>query len=116
PRRRRRRAGLGRRCGRAGHRRTGPAEGAGQPMTRTVALFSLGGAPGVTVAALAMAAVWPAPSGAALIEADASGGDIAAWQRLQPSPGITDLAAAVRHRGAGPQADPHSYTQTLPGG
>ncbi|GAB3465792.1 hypothetical protein GCM10027570_54400 [Streptomonospora sediminis] len=85
-------------------------------MGQTVALFSLGGAPGVTVTALAMAAVWPEPAGAALVEADASGGDIAAWHRLQPSPGVTDLAAATRHRGPGQQADPHAYTQQLPGG
>ncbi|MDT0303616.1 hypothetical protein [Streptomonospora wellingtoniae] len=85
-------------------------------MGRTVALFSLGGAPGVSVTALALAAVWPDPAGAVLVEADASGGDVAAWHRLQPSPGVTDLAAATRHRGAGPQADPAAYSQTLPGG
>ncbi len=81
-------------------------------MGRTIALFSLGGAPGVTVTALAMGAVWPTASGAVVVEADASGGDIAAWHQLPPSPGVTDLAAATRHRAG----NPLSHTQTLPGG
>ncbi|GAA1782920.1 MULTISPECIES: hypothetical protein [Streptomonospora] len=81
-------------------------------MSRTVALFSLAGAPGVTVTAAALAAVWPEPAGAVLVEADASGGDVAAWHRLHPSPGVTDLAAATRHRAA----DPLDHTQALPGG
>ncbi|MFD3685687.1 hypothetical protein ACFWTE_12830 [Nocardiopsis sp. NPDC058631] len=83
-------------------------------MPRTVALFSLGGAPGVTCAAMALAAVWPGGAGAVLVEADASGGDIATWRRLQPDPGLTGLAAAARHGGA--SADLAVHTQVLPGG
>ncbi|OOC53271.1 MULTISPECIES: P-loop NTPase family protein [Nocardiopsis] len=83
-------------------------------MHRTVALFSLGGAPGVTCAAMALAAVWPGGAGAVLVEADASGGDVATWRRLQPAPGLTGLAAAARHGGA--SADLAAHTQTLPGG
>ncbi|WP_157515941.1 hypothetical protein [Nocardiopsis trehalosi] len=86
-------------------------------MGRTTALFSLSGAPGVTLTAMAMAAVWPGPSGAVLVEADASGGDVGAWYRLPASPGTTDLAAATRRRtAADPPADPLSFCQTLPGG
>ncbi|MDA0566146.1 hypothetical protein LG943_17755 [Streptomonospora sp. S1-112] len=86
-------------------------------MGRTTALFSLGGAPGVTITAMAMAAVWPEQAGAALVEADASGGDIGAWYRLPASPGVTDLAAATRRRtAADPPADPLTFCQTLPGG
>lgn len=83
-------------------------------MPPTVALFSLGGAPGVTCSAMALAAVWPGESGAVLVEADASGGDVATWRRLQPAPGLTDLAAAARHGGS--STDPRAHTQTLPGG
>ncbi|MBB6119159.1 hypothetical protein [Nocardiopsis algeriensis] len=82
-------------------------------MPRTVALFSLGGAPGATTAALALAAVWPGE--AVLVEADASGGDVATWQRLQPAPGLTGLAAAARHDTASGTA-PADHTQALPGG
>lgn len=83
-------------------------------MPRTVALFSLGGAPGVTCAAMALAAVWPGAVGAVLVEADAAGGDVATWRRLQPDPGLTGLAAAARHGGA--SADLAAHTQVLPGG
>ncbi len=83
-------------------------------MPRTVALFSLGGAPGVTCAAMALSAVWPGGTGAVLVEADASGGDVATWRRLQPDPGLTGLAAAARHGGA--SADLAAHTQILPGG
>lgn len=83
-------------------------------MPRTVALFSLGGAPGVTCAAMALAAVWPDGAGAVLVETDASGGDVATWRRLQPDPGLTGLAAAARHGGA--SADLAAHTQVLPGG
>ncbi|WP_304455289.1 hypothetical protein [Nocardiopsis sp. YSL2] len=86
-------------------------------MSRTVALFSLGGAPGVTLAATALAAVWPEESGAVLVEADASGGDVGAWRTLQTSPGLTDLAAALRHGAdGGYRAGPAEHAQTLPGG
>ncbi|WP_017569866.1 P-loop NTPase family protein [Nocardiopsis halotolerans] len=84
-------------------------------MSRTVALFSLSGSPGVTCAAMAVAAVWPGGAGAVLVEADASGGDVATWRHLPPDPGLTGLAAAVRHGGSS-GADLGAHTQTLPGG
>ncbi|GAA1748691.1 hypothetical protein [Streptomonospora arabica] len=62
----------------------------------TVVLFSLGGAPGVTTLALAVAAAWPKPVPTVMVEADAAGGDIAAWRRLPVSPGLVELAAAAR--------------------
>ncbi|RCV57480.1 hypothetical protein [Marinitenerispora sediminis] len=87
-------------------------------MPRTVALFSLGGAPGVTTVALALAGTWPEEAGAVLLEADAAGGDVATWHRLPPSPGLTDLAAAARRRPAGPATatGPGEHAQGLPGG
>ncbi|GAB3208472.1 hypothetical protein ACQEU5_04220 [Marinactinospora thermotolerans] len=85
-------------------------------MPRTVALFSLGGAPGVTTLAMALASVWPDESGAVLVEADAAGGDIGTWHRLPASPGLTDFAAASRHRQSGAGEGPSAHTQTLPGG
>ncbi|MFV2196726.1 hypothetical protein [Nocardiopsis sp. LOL_012] len=87
-------------------------------MPRTVALFSLSGAPGVTLAAMALAAVWPEERGAVLVEADASGGDIGVWRRLPSSPGLTDLAAALRHGASGGYdgGGPAGHTQALPGG
>ncbi|MFL1380917.1 hypothetical protein [Nocardiopsis protaetiae] len=82
-------------------------------MTRTVAVFSLGGAPGVTSVGMALAAVWPGEAPGVLVEADPSGGAVAVWRRLPTEPGLTSLAAAMR-RGGG--ADPDAHTQELPGG
>ncbi|MGQ4267636.1 hypothetical protein [Nocardiopsis changdeensis] len=82
-------------------------------MTTTVAVFSLGGAPGVTSLGMALAAVWPGDAPGVLVEADPSGGAVAVWRRLPTEPGLTGLAAAMR-RGGG--ADPEAHTQALPGG
>lgn len=66
-----------------------------------VAVCSLSGAPGVTSLATAMAAAWP--SGVltvpVLVEADASGGDAAAWHGVETASGpngLVSLAAASR--------------------
>lgn len=66
-----------------------------------VAVCSLSGAPGVTSLATAMAAAWP--SGVltvpVLVEADASGGDVAAWHGTNAGSGrkgLVSLAAASR--------------------
>ncbi|MCY9785181.1 hypothetical protein KIK06_14950 [Nocardiopsis sp. EMB25] len=66
-----------------------------------VAVCSLGGAPGVTSLATALAAAWPSSpvTVPVLVEADASGGDLAAWHGidLHDSPaGVVSLAAASR--------------------
>lgn len=78
-----------------------------------VGLCSVKGSPGVTTTALALAARWPAGD-PVLIEADPSGGDLAARFRLSASPGLVSLAAASRrdpHRGL-----VHEHCQMLPGG
>ena len=71
-----------------------------------IALASVKGSPGVTSAALALAAVWPNP--VVLVEADPSGGDLTYRCRLSPGTviesrsGLVGLAAAVRsHAGHG---------------
>ncbi|WP_306369679.1 hypothetical protein [Nocardiopsis sp. CC223A] len=65
-----------------------------------VAVCSLSGAPGVTSLAVALAACWPASpvTVPVIVEADASGGDIAAWHGLEGAPrtGLVALAAASR--------------------
>ncbi|MFI1584770.1 hypothetical protein [Embleya sp. NPDC020630] len=77
-------------------------------MRRMVVVASLKGAPGATTTALALATRWPTvasdpasgevPAGVRLLlEADPSGGDVAAWRGLSHSPGLLDLAGAVRH-------------------
>jgi hypothetical protein len=70
-----------------------------------IALCADKGSPGVTIAALALAAVWPRR--VAIAELDPAGGDLAyrltdqaGHPRLRPEPGLLTLAAAVR-RGAG---------------
>lgn len=77
-----------------------------------VAVCSLSGAPGVTSLATAMAAAWP--SGVltvpVLVEADASGGDVAAWYGLEPGPaGLVSLAAASRTPVPGGSCAPASH-------
>ncbi|RKS05997.1 hypothetical protein DFP74_1617 [Nocardiopsis sp. Huas11] len=75
-----------------------------------IAVCSLSGAPGVTTAATALAALWP--SGPltipVLVEADASGGDLGAWHRLTGRPGLVSLAASVR---AVTQPDPDAVQE-----
>jgi MinD-like ATPase involved in chromosome partitioning or flagellar assembly len=78
-----------------------------------IALASIKGSPGVTTAALALAATWPTPR-RLVVEADPSGGDLATWLGLPPSPGLMDLAALARHD-AGPDAVWRCARQ-LPGG
>jgi hypothetical protein len=86
-----------------------------------VALIALGadkGSPGVTTAALSLAAVWPRR--ALLAELDPSGGDVALRLRgprgvpLSPETGLLSLAVGVR-RGAAPQ-QVFEHVQRLDGG
>lgn len=73
-----------------------------------VALAADKGSPGVTTAAVALAAVWPRP--ALVAECDPSGGDLSmrlhgpGGAALQPGRGLLSYAAAVR-RGAAPLRD-----------
>jgi len=83
-----------------------------------VAVAADKGSPGVTTAALSLAAVWPRR--ALLAELDPSGGDIALRLRgprgvpLSPETGLLSLAVGVR-RGAAPQ-QVFEHVQRLDGG
>lgn len=77
-------------------------------------LCSAHGAPGVTTTALALAGVWPENRQCLLVEADPSGGMVAARFGLQDGPGLASLAAVARR---GVHVDlVWRHTQSLPGG
>ena len=89
-----------------------------------ISIGSAKGSPGVTTLALALAAVWP--DRAILVEADASGGDLAFRCRhdgggeVATTPSLTSLAAATRGGRAG-VGSPHGnllreHTQVLASG
>lgn len=78
----------------------------------TIALASVKHSPGVTTAAVALAAAYG--DGAVVVEADPSGGDIAARSGLPFEPGLLNLAASGRHLGTILDFTPHA--QPLPGG
>lgn len=77
-------------------------------------LASAHGSPGVTTTVLAMAAVWPDARRLVVIEADQSGGVLAARFGLHDAPGLVDLAG-VGTRSLDLDAV-LSYCQALPGG
>ena len=79
-----------------------------------VAVLSVKGSPGVTTFSVALAARWPAPARALLIEADPSGGDVGTRFSLASTPGLVSLAAAAR-RSENP-ALVWQHAQALPGG
>lgn len=78
-----------------------------------ICLASAHGSPGVTTTALLLAAAWPSGAGL-VVEADPSGGVIAARHDLGTEPGLTALATAVRHGPVDVHIDDHA--QRLPGG
>lgn len=81
-----------------------------------VALGSAKGSPGATTLALALAASWPTSARRPrplLVEADPSGGDVAARFGVSDTPGLMDLAAATR-RAASPRVL-GECVQMLPG-
>ena len=61
-----------------------------------IACASVSGSPGVTTAALGLAAYWPLDLTPLLAEADPSGGDLQVLFSLPESPGTVSLAAAAR--------------------
>lgn len=61
-----------------------------------VAVVSVKGSPGVTTQCVALAACWPDPASAIVVEADPAGGDVAMRFGLAQSPGLLSLAAAAR--------------------
>lgn len=78
-----------------------------------VAILSIKGSPGVTTLCVALAARWPDPGRAVVVEADPAGGDIAMRFGLDQAPGLLSLAAAARR-----EADPGlvwRHSQALPG-
>ena len=79
-----------------------------------IAIASFSGSPGVTTAALSIAACWPAAADPLLAEADPSGGDLQAWFGLPDTPGMVSLAAAAR-RGSSPDLLV-GHAARLPGG
>jgi MinD-like ATPase involved in chromosome partitioning or flagellar assembly len=79
-----------------------------------IALAAGKGSRGVTTAALALAAVWPARQRVLLAECDPSGGSLAMRFRLRPTPGLVSLGSVGR-RSLGVE-DVWSHVQTLPGG
>ncbi len=65
----------------------------------SILICSLSGAPGVTTTALAMALEWPGDGRSpTVVEADTSGGDLAARFALPYTPGLVELAGAARRR------------------
>lgn len=82
-----------------------------------VAVVSVKGSPGVTTLCLALAARWPEPARAIVVEADPAGGDVAMRFGLALSPGLLSLAAAAR--GATGGWDPGlvwRHARAVPGG
>ncbi|MFG2943492.1 hypothetical protein [Streptomyces sp. NPDC048282] len=68
----------------------------------------------MTTASVGIAAGWPSGEQPVVVECDPAGGDLLGRYRLKTAPGLTSLAAAVRHR-AGPGLI-WQHTQLLPGG
>ena len=79
-----------------------------------LAVGSVKGSPGVTTAAVALAARWPAGDVPVVVECDPAGGDLVARFRLEPHPGLVSLAAAARRTSVPGLLWQH--TQRLPGG
>ncbi|WP_434447659.1 chromosome partitioning protein [Lentzea sp. E54] len=68
----------------------------------------------MTTFSVALAARWPSPARALLVEADGSGGDVGTRFSLAAAPGLVSLAAAVRF--SGDPMLPWQHVQALPGG
>ena len=77
-------------------------------------LISVKGAPGVTTLACLTGATWPEDRRVAIIEADPSGGDLAARFQLSTAWGWSSFVTAGRRSGGGVPLDTH--LQPLPGG
>ncbi|MFL6114272.1 MAG: chromosome partitioning protein [Catenulispora sp.] len=80
-------------------------------MLVTVGSIKSGGA---TTTALALGATWPGEAHVVVVEADPSGGDVAALFGLEREPGLVSLSAAARARHDVDVLSAHA--QALPGG
>jgi hypothetical protein len=78
---------------------------------RVLVVGSVSGAPGASCVALGLVAQWPDQQ-AVLVEADPSGGVLAARFGLRQGPGLDDLAAAARHGAVLDDASP--FVQHVP--
>jgi MinD-like ATPase involved in chromosome partitioning or flagellar assembly len=79
-----------------------------------VAVLSVKGSPGVSTFSIALAARWPTPARALLVEADPSGGDVGTRFSLESAPGLVSLAVAARR--SHDSALLWQHAQNLPGG
>jgi MinD-like ATPase involved in chromosome partitioning or flagellar assembly len=79
-----------------------------------ISVFSLKGAPGVTTLSCLLASAWPAQGPLTVVEADPSGGDLAARFGLSSRTGWTSLCSSTRRSEESPSLTPH--LQMLPGG
>jgi hypothetical protein len=79
-----------------------------------IVLASVKGSPGVTTAAVALAASWPEGRQVLLVEADPFGGDLAPRYGVAPTGGLSSLFAAAR-RTLEP-GDVWDHVDQLPGG
>jgi hypothetical protein len=77
-------------------------------------MLSLKGSPGVTTLACLVAAAWPGPGPAVVVEADPAGGDLATRFALSSRAGWPSLSSSTRRSDEAPRVDPH--LQRLPGG
>jgi len=75
-----------------------------------VAMCSLKGSPGVTTAALGLAAGWPSAEQPVVVECDPAGGDLLGRFRLETAPGLMDWSGDAAGR---PQCWPNSAMTAL---
>jgi hypothetical protein len=62
-----------------------------------IGMASAKGSPGVSTAALALMAAWPADASLLVCDLDPAGGDLATWLELDATPNLSTLAAESRH-------------------
>jgi len=79
-----------------------------------ISVFSLKGSPGVTTLSCLLASAWSVPGPVIVVEADPSGGDLAARFELSSRTGWASLCSSARRSEAAPSLAPH--LQILPGG
>lgn len=76
-----------------------------------IVVGSVKGSPGVTSLAVAMAARWPAPAAALVVELDPAGGDLGSRWNLHDEPGLRNMVATVCYE---PLTEAADWSQRLP--